>query len=36
MYHSILTITFMQTYLYKLFDNTWQEPNLSFHSYLSS
>jgi hypothetical protein len=30
MYHSILTNTFRQTYLYNRFDYTWQELNVSF------
>ena len=32
MYHSILSKALRQTYLYKLFVDTSQEPNVSFHS----
>jgi len=36
MYHSILTNVFTQTYLYKLFNYTWQESNVSFNAYQCS
>ena len=34
MYHSILNNAFRPSYLYKWIDFTWQETNVSFHSYI--
>jgi len=33
MYHSILINALWHSYLYKCFYYTWQETNVSFHSY---
>jgi hypothetical protein len=36
MNRSILTNVLKKSYVYKCFDHTWQELNVSFHSYLYS